>query len=150
MGIFRMFRFFEEAVSYAAPDEAALEQSGADARRHASFYRVIVCVSGLCGLLGAAIGVALIFLAGGQPSPDQDGGRLVLVPFMFVAVGLIFGVAVACALAPSSFLTSPVGQKWMDLIGTKNVLAARIVCILLALIIAGVPTALGLLILLRT
>ena len=68
---------------------------------------------------------------------------------MFGAVGLVFGVAVACLFAPSSFLTSSVGQKWMKLIGTKSVLAARIVCLILALLIAGVPTVLGLVILLK-
>jgi hypothetical protein len=54
-------------------------------------------------------------------------------------IGLIFslgtalfyvfaGVAASCLFSPDEFLGSPVGHKWLELIGTKNFRAARFVC----------------------
>jgi hypothetical protein len=49
----------------------------------------------------------------------------------------------ACLFAPREFLTGPVGQKWMKLIGTKSVLVARIVCLIFGLIVAAPFVAIG-------
>jgi hypothetical protein len=47
---------------------------------------------------------------------------------------LFAGVAVGCLLAPEEFLDSSVGAKWLQLIGTKNHTAARVVCLVLAVV----------------
>jgi hypothetical protein len=49
---------------------------------------------------------------------------------------LFAGVAFGCLLATDEFLTSPVGELWLKLIGTKNLTAARLVC--LATVLAGI------------
>ena len=144
-----LFRFFWEAGKYVEPDEAVSEESGPDAPRQIAFHRRVVVVSVLFGLLGAACGVGMILLALAENEGDGGGAEFLLAPLLFGAAGLLFGAAVACALAPRSFLTGPAGRKWMQLIGTQNVLVARIVCFLLALIIGGVPTALGVFILIQ-
>ena len=51
--------------------------------------------------------------------------------------GGLRGVSVCCAFAPRRFLEGPEGTKWMELIGTKNVLTARFVCGALAAIIGA-------------
>lgn len=91
----------------------------------------------------------MIFLALSENGGQSEGAEILLAPVLFGAAGLLFGAAVACAFAPRSFLTGPAGRKWMKLIGTRNVLAARIVCLVLALILGGVPTALGVFILIQ-
>ena len=58
-------------------------------------------------------------------------------PLMFAVEGMVFGVSVACLFAPREFLTGPVGQKWMRLIGTESIVAARIVCLLITLLFSG-------------
>jgi hypothetical protein len=58
-----------------------------------------------------------------------------------VAAGLSFGIAVGCLFAPLDFLLSPIGGKWLKMIGVKSVLAARIVCA--AVTMTLVPAALA-------
>ena len=46
-----------------------------------------------------------------------------------------------------AFYQSPVGRKWMKLIGTRSVMAARIVCLLLTLLVVALVTGVSLLLL---
>jgi hypothetical protein len=56
---------------------------------------------------------------------------------------LFAGVALGCLVAPSDFLLSPAGVKWMELIGTKNVTGARLVCVLVVLAGSAVMVGIG-------
>ncbi len=137
-----LFSFFHNASDYVTPEHAALEQSGEFRETHASYHRRIVQVSCIFGVLGAMAGIALSI----STALNEENARGVLLgPFLFGAAGLLFGVAVACLFAPRKFLTGPMGDKWMKLIGTKNVLAARIVCLIFGLIIVAPLVGFGLL-----
>lgn len=135
--LFELLGFFKEASEYTSPDEDAVVKAGSEAPRHASFHRRIVTVSVIFGLMGAALGVGMIFIAVGQDAALDDGAEILLAPLVFAAAGLVFGVSVACLFAPRSFLTGPVGQKWMKLIGTESTAVARVVCLLFTMLLLG-------------
>jgi ABC-type Fe3+ transport system permease subunit len=145
MSIFGLLGFYSKARTYVSPDGDALEEAGENAPKHASFHRVIVAVSCVCGVIGGCLGVALVIgyvlLLQSEPGRRFDF-RILLVPLALAAFGHFLGVAMACAFAPQTFLTGPLGRKWMKLIGTKSPLLARIVCFLLPMltiaIVAGV------------
>ena len=146
MKVGQLIRFYEEANTYRSPEQAAVEQAGAAGIEHASYHSRIVRVASLFGLLGALLGLGLpvgVMVANKDGTP-QVVKMLLFAPFLYGAAGLLFGVAMACLFAPRSFLTGPVGQKWMKLIGTDSIVMARITCLLLGSIIGGIPTALGL------
>jgi hypothetical protein len=134
---FQVLRFFEEAWTYSCTDDADVHEAGVDGTRHASFHRRIVSVGVPFGVVGAGLGIAFLLASGGQAAP-RDGAKVLLAPLMFAASGLIFGVAVACLFAPRAFLTGPVGRRWMQLIGTRNVIVARVVCSIFTLLLLGI------------
>jgi len=134
---FELLGFFKEASKYTSPDEDAVGRAGSEAPRHVSFHKRIVTVSIILGLMGAALGVGMIFIAVGENAAQDNGAEILLAPLAFAAAGLVFGVAVTCLFAPRSFLTGPVGQKWMKLIGTESTAAARSVCLLFTMLLLG-------------
>ena len=133
----QLLGFFKEAGKYASPDEAAVERAGAEAPRYVSFHRRIVAVSVLLGFIGAILGLGMIVLAVGENEVHNNGAKIMLAPLVFAAAGLVFGVSVTCLFAPRSFLTGPVGQKWMQLIGTESTVVARVVCLLFTMLLLG-------------
>lgn len=141
--LFQLLGFFEEASKYASPDEDAVARAGPEAPRHVSFHRRIVTVGLLLGLVGAAFGVGLIVVAPGENTPAKDVPKILLAPLVFAAAGLVFGVSVTCLFAPRSFLMGPVGQKWMQLIGTRNTVVARVVCSLFTMLLLGFIALIG-------
>jgi hypothetical protein len=147
MSFFRIFRFFQEASTYTEPDQAALQDAGIDVDRHADYHRSIVRVSGVFGAIGFALGVVglILFLTSANPGQMQIG--MVLMPLVFAIPGLLFGVALSCLFAPRGFLLGPIGNRWMELIGTRNVTVARLVCCLVALVFGGAALGMGVVIL---
>jgi hypothetical protein len=137
--IYELYRFFEEALTYARPDEADLEDTGAEAPYQLRVHRRIVLVSALFGLLAAG-GGSLYLIQEGNAAQHLDS-KLLLAPFLFAAGGLLLGVALACLFAPRRFLESPVGRKWMGLIGTESIFVARLVCLILTLVLGSLPAA---------
>jgi CBS-domain-containing membrane protein len=133
----QLLGFFKEAGKYASPDEDAVERAGSEAPRHVSFHKRIVAVSVIFGFIGALIGVGMIVLAIGENAVQDDGAEILLAPLVFAAAGLVFGVSVTCLFAPRSFITGPVGQKWMQLIGTQSAVVARVVCLLFTMLLLG-------------
>jgi len=129
-----LFEFFRKAPEFIEPDAQALEQAGDDRPKHAAYHKRIVKLAIIFGIVGAVGGaVAAVFAAVG-PRVERNHRAIILAPVLFGIGGAFFGTAIACLIAPSDFLTGPVGQKWMKLIGTRNVLVARLVCALVALI----------------
>ncbi len=128
--LFQSIDFFREATRYLSPDENGVSQAGENARKHVSVHRIIVAVSAFFGLVGAGLGIGVLVLAAGDKVAAKDLGKLLLAPPMFAIMGIVFGLVVTCLFAPRDFLSGPVGQKWMKLVGTESVVVARIVCFL--------------------
>jgi hypothetical protein len=76
--------------------------------------------------------------------------RIVLIGACFGIVGLILGLVASfvmvSVIAANAFFISPVGWRWMNLIGTKNPLMARIACILFVIFIPGFLVGVGVLV----
>jgi hypothetical protein len=139
------FRFFREAGAYAKPEKAALQAAGAQASRHAAYHRKIVSVSCAFGVTGFVLGVVgcVAGLTIWKMRPREEAGFLLTskwavgmlsLPVGLAMLGVLLGAAAACLFAPRSFLLGPVGQKWMGLVGTRSVAAARLVCCALLLL----------------
>ena len=135
MGHFGLYmKFFREAMGYIVPDETAVDQLGEAAPRHSTYHKRIVAVCIVFGILGGLIGLGFVITELLWPDPGhKDYKLLLLAPIMAGAAGILFGATLACLFAPHEFLTGPIGSKWMTLIGTKSVLAARIVCLMVLL-----------------
>ena len=97
--------------------------------------------------MGVVLGLIFAVAALCGPAPQEGTGKVLLAPLLFGAAGCLFGAAVGCLFAPGDFLAGPIGRKWMDMIGTKNVVVARIVCLIFGLVVAAPVAGLGLLLL---
>jgi hypothetical protein len=139
-----LLNFYRTAVEYAEPDSAALEQAGESGAIHAAYHRRIVQVSCWFGVIGTVLGVVLALVMVGQARSGKDLKGVLLAPFVFGAAGLLFGTALACLFAPRAFLTGPLGAKWMKLIGTDNVVVARLACAAFGLVVMAPFVLLGL------
>lgn len=102
MGLFQLFKFFAELPTYASPDEAHLREVGVDAARHASFDRRIVRYAVVFACLGAGLGISVLAVDArtdkntrSVPSnrSDNSGASVLLAPFVFAAMGIVFGTA---------------------------------------------------------
>ena len=143
MALSQLVDFLKAAKGYIRPDAAAVDEAGASKDVAARFHRRIVVIAGSFGLIAALGGVVGAFL---EPPDGKASVKMIrAAPLVFGVMGILEGVAVACLFAPREFLTGPVGQKWMSLIGTKSVFGAPITCAVLALAIPGVPATLTLL-----
>jgi hypothetical protein len=99
--------------------------------------------SSLFGAIGVGLGVAVDVLAwqeGTEGKEDAFVYMAIVFPLALAVAGLLFGVAAACAFAPRKFLAGPVGRKWMKLIGTKSIAAARLVCLAVVLGVSLIAT----------
>ncbi len=132
--MFKILFFFLEATRYQHLDADALELAGERGEVDAGYHRTIVRWAQRCGLGGFLLGLPVAALAVADP---HNRGLLgvVLTPFLFAIAGILLGVALACLLAPREFLIGPIGQKWMDLIGTRHVGVARAVCLIFGLVL---------------
>jgi hypothetical protein len=101
----------------------------------------------ILGVVFAVVGLGMGILFAIKGAPMAETGRqvkkVILAPLTFGLVGGTLGVCVGCFLAPSSFLGRPAGRLWMNRIGTKNVVVARIACLLLGAIISAFLAGVG-------
>lgn len=100
----------------------------------------IVCWS--CALVGAIIGPVLVWGAV-QQGEQVTYKMLFLSPFIFGAMAYVVGLAFAFLFAPTNYLESESGQKWLSKVGTKTILSARIVCAILAALALGLFIAIA-------
>jgi len=149
MGFGSFFRFIEEAVKYRNPDQHAVDSLGESGELHRASYRRIVLISAGFGLAGVLFGVGVwihaMFFAAPVANRSSDQKVLLFAPVLAAVWGLLLGAAIGCATAPTEFLKGPMGQKWMSLVGTKSVPAARVVCWIVAAVAGGFPIFLGVL-----
>jgi hypothetical protein len=52
-------------------------------------------------------------------------------------VGIVLGLSLSLAVAPRTFLLSPVGTKCLKCVGTRSLFWARVVCLLVVLPLAS-------------
>jgi hypothetical protein len=93
------------------------------------YHRVILAAGGVGALIGAVIVLAGIAKEG---LPEQWIGRRLMGAAMLAGMGGIALAAVFGVIAPSSFLRGPIGRKWLSRVGTTNVVAARVICLMAA------------------
>lgn len=141
MSLHQIFKFLGAAAGFIDPEidpdkdifDLADESRQIATRYH---YRIVIVATSF-GLLAATFAGACIW---SQPNLGREGLKVILLgPVVLGIAGILEGIALMCAFAPHEFLTGSLGQKWMDLIGTKNVTVARIVCGTLA----SLPVILG-------
>ena len=146
-----LFAFFSEVSQHAKLDPDHAGSGDEETLRHVSGHRRIVAISATFGGIGLALGLALVVAAFVLPDdppglhrPNPRGDQelkgaigLLIVPFILGAVGLVFGGSAACAFAPREFFESPIGRRWLGMIGVEGVGPARVVCLLVAGIIAA-------------
>jgi hypothetical protein len=99
-----------------------------------------ICVCSVI-LLGVALPLGVpcvVYLIKGITIQDAAERMLCSAIFMCftVVASIFFGASLGCLLAPAEFLKSPLGQKWMEFIGTGNLTAARVVSFLAAFFLA--------------
>ena len=107
------------------------------------YYTKVIHVSSWVAAVATAILCVLAFMfLMSQPETEQitrragRGGSerspvvgLIVMPFG----GYLLGMALAVLFAPSSYLTSDEGQKWMKMVGVKTVGLTRVVSLIFAL-----------------
>ncbi len=87
----------------------------------------------VCGIAGTC----LILFAAMQGERVPKAG-LIYAPVVFGGLGYLTSLAFLFLFAPTKYLESESGQKWMDRVGTSSILSARIVCGILAAIVTGI------------
>jgi hypothetical protein len=126
-------RLFREGLKYRRPDVDALKQSDDNRVRYATYHRRIFWSGAIWTILFAVAGPAALLQEAIHNNIRHNAFDWLEVVLVSGAAGLFFGVAVACLFAPRDFLEGPVGSRWMRMIGTKSVGAARLVCLVVAL-----------------
>jgi hypothetical protein len=109
---------------------------------HESYHRIIIG-AGVAGAILAGVIAAAAVVSDWPPATNRPLGKTIRGLLFMPVLGGSALAAVACALAPRSFLEGPVGRRWLSWVGTSNVIGARVVCTLIAVIVIGVFSALA-------
>lgn len=96
-------------------------------RWHVMYHWVILAAAVVGTLIGAAIVLSGIAKEG---LPDQRTGKRLWGAAMLAGAGGMALAAMVGAIAPSSFIRGPIGSKWLRYVGTTNVVAARVICLI--------------------
>jgi hypothetical protein len=130
-------------------EQLLAHQDEEEAERLRGYYRRILVLAWTFPILyGFIIPIVVPFAAFvAKRSEDYTGaGVATLIVLMFSMGTSLFyifaGVAAGCLFTPQEFFDSAVGQKWLELIGTKSPTGARVVCAITVL--AALAIALGL------
>jgi hypothetical protein len=140
-----LFDALKQIADTAGALPAAGNSADVEVQRYARYHKRIVFVGGCFAALGAVLGLITSVLMASEVKSGRDIRGVILAPLLYGAGGFVFGMAIMCLFAPRAFLTGPVGAPWMKLIGTRNVLVARITCLLLGLVVTLPLVGLGLL-----
>jgi hypothetical protein len=135
MAVGQFFEFLRSATTYVHPDTDALEQAGGAAPRYLTYHRRIVAVGILGGVIGVIAGIVGAVFVAQEPRAGKEPHMVLLFPVITCVAGLLIAASLACLFAPREFLTGPLGQKWMRLIGTERVFVARVVCFILGVLL---------------
>lgn len=131
--IIQLLRFFKGLVTHVRVDDEVRAQPAGELREQLPYHWRIVAIGASCGVICLVAAVALYWhsnFGDDDFGPGREELKLlwpVMLPLIFAASGILWGVALACLFAPRSFLLSPAGAKWMRLIGAKTSFQARFV-----------------------
>lgn len=93
------------------------------------WYSKILSISSYSfATIGAIAGVGVLIMLFLAPEGLEDMKAALMSPLLLGGAGYVLGMSLAFLFAPTAFIESPSGTEWMDMVGTKSVMAARIVC----------------------
>ena len=101
------------------------------------YSKVIAISSYFFAALGVLAGIVVLVLLYSNIETGEDVKVAFMSPVLLGGAGYILGMSLAFLFAPTAFITSESGKKWMDMVGTKSIGAARAVCAAVALVAAG-------------
>lgn len=139
-----LYKFSKGAATFTKIDEPGLEELTSeqisDFRSHAQ--RIIrICI--ICLIIGAVVLPLTVpwytYFKRNIKASDAVERMLcgvVLTPILAPA-SLFLGASIGCLFAPEKFMRSPIGDKWLKLVGAQSILASRIICTVLALVLIG-------------
>lgn len=132
MKLFGLFNIVNKIadITQALPPDAKLID--VEARRDAVYFKRILKVAGGLAAIGGAFGLIVLVIEANKPTGRSTD--VLVAPVLFAIGGFTYGTAVMCLIAPTTFLSGPIGAPWMKLIGVQNPLGARAVCFLLLLL----------------
>jgi hypothetical protein len=150
--VFKLIRYLQIVLAFSRASrqfldesQGSLDEDDVDYEALRFYCRGIVALAVLFAVLGGLVAPVtvpwLIYHAGDFRNPTAPIGATIIgliFSLMTVFLYLFAGAATGCLLAPGSFFDSSVGRKWLELIGTKSPTAARVICLVLALIGVGV------------
>ena len=123
----------------ADPDNATVKKSGSDAVLLLDNHRRIVRISNITGIIGFISGL-IVFLESNYSSFQSlyemiVGTLLIGTLFGMIAAfpSILIGITFSLAMAPTFFLKSPIGKRWMSFIGVKKIVEFRVASILIGL-----------------
>jgi hypothetical protein len=100
-----------------------------------SILRTCVVSAILFGVL-MPLGVPwIVWLTKGITIQDASERMLCSAILMYIPLiaSIFFGASLGCLLAPGEFLKSPIGRKWLEVVGTHDLVVARVVSFLAVL-----------------
>jgi hypothetical protein len=129
-------RMFGAARVAAVGDTAA-----AGPPDHARINRRILILGFVVGSAGLALGLLFLRSTDRPDNPNTDWGAALKTIALLTFASYFVGISVGCLTAPAAFFDGPVGQRWLKLIGTRSVAAARLVCLALIVLVVGLVSA---------
>tara|TARA_R110002096_G_scaffold159345_2_gene325165 strand:+ start:430 stop:939 length:510 start_codon:yes stop_codon:yes gene_type:complete len=151
MNPFKLYRFIElyikfvqNASSFAKSNDALHDYSEAEIADLQSSAKRIIRISIFCLVAGGLILPITVpwirYLV--EPMSLKDALELsgcgLIFSIFLMPMSLMMGASFGCLFASPEFMRSPFGTKWMELVGTENVIASRIICALVSTILFGV------------
>jgi hypothetical protein len=143
MGLFDAIQHIADTASAPPPPGDPADPQG---QRHARYHKRIVAVASCFAVLGVILGLLTAVMMVSNAKSGEGTRGVLLAPVIYGVGGFVFGMTIMCLFAPRAFLTGPVGEPWMKLIGTRSVLVARIACLLFGLVVLTPVVGLGLII----
>lgn len=126
------FRYAKEAFGPYVPLWSAGDEDTSAVRHHRRILRWGAVTGAINSLAWSAL--ILFGMLNDDLKDAEDWLLLAMVPGLAIAAflaGTFLGVALVCAFSPKWFLLGP-GEPWVKLIGTRNMIGARLVCLAVA------------------
>lgn len=101
------------------------------------YNKVILGISVLFAIIGGIAGILFLFLLAKGEGPDTIRVKALFAPLSLAFGGYLLGTGVGVVFAPTSFLKSRDGEKWLKRVGTSNPTMARIVSAVVLFCVAG-------------
>jgi hypothetical protein len=134
----RFILIFLSLKTYLNEDDSQAE----DRPERDPYLPFLLTVSRGAGAVGLGLGLLTAWMSvrehHGPPMSARETQMVLVTPLIFTIGGIAGGLALALLLAPSEFFDGSAGEKWLKLVGTRNIGTARLVCLLIVLVGFGV------------